>query len=330
MNSLSEVPAKRSWFPWAVVLCVVLAMGVGVWYITRSEHAPKFRFHMPDGCVFRETVDLSRYSSLVGGVTTGPRRLAYHLHLRLEYRVRKTRDGYVITSRPLSVKSTQNGKAEPIYAAMSSASLTYRLDKDGKLLNLAVDPGFGDQLRSAVAKTGRIHYSPEMERSLRQSVIQQGTETWNRRVTWLIGRRARTGETWRNSENVRLFSVEGVEMQVLSQVVGNEVWHGRPCVRIAYAWEPDMEQLRRAAVSSHYYGVGSGSKVERLEIISEGQIVVEPDGLRPHSANSRGEYHFRCKTRYGRDGFDSEWQSRCTFSYPQTGPAHRRKSPGGK
>ncbi len=147
-----------------------------------------FRFAPPEGTVVTQKTVITRERIVEGGARQTTRSESEQT---VSYR--KVEDAYVLTFKPLSMKTQRDGKeiADPISGLLKDVTVTYRVSADGQIQGIEGYAGLLERTESRLP--------PEVVAALRpylneQALINKDIAEWNGRIGDFVGGTVEIGQ----------------------------------------------------------------------------------------------------------------------------------------
>lgn len=300
----------------AVVVVTLLAMCGGLWYLARARNSTRYRFHfhLTDGCVYSGTEQWSGNQRFPGSTH------AYSARIRTEYRVSREDGDYIIAARPTYVKALVDGRDRPTYTTMLRSPYTYRIDRGGRVTGLTLPPEFDQKITAALAKTYRGSVYPGMQQVYRECYEQTSRTGWLDTVGVYLGRSVRIGDTWTATAHIDFPDGTSVGVPVQYRAAECVRREGRDCLRIHYAFRSDPACVAKAYAAQRPAGA---SRLVCRSYSLEGEMVVDPDGIRIISDTSTDKLVGSMTSPWAKESCSTAMRDTLRFAYPPQPRAKR-------
>lgn len=202
-----------------------------------SPQEVTFTFAPPDDTHFVQVVETSRELRSPGGTPRIDRTTA-----RAKVRFRRTADGFTITTTPISMKMTRDGKpvSDPALEILDDTVVTYFVAPEGTLLRVE---GYEDAARRV-----RERYPPEVagavERLLNpETLVARARAEWEGRIGDFAGRRFAFDRPWDSAATFKLPGGQSLEYFIRTSVVGRAPCPSDSCVEVRFRYDSDPRAL---------------------------------------------------------------------------------------
>ena len=241
-----------------------------------SAEEVSFRFAPPDG--FTETVVMRRGRTVTRGETVQED----VSETSFRWTAHKSESGYRVERHILSNSLKRDGHtvASPMIDAMSGVKLTYSIDTDGKVTEIAGYDGILENLKSKFPPQLMQSFGPLFNAgSLRNSDVAE----WRDRVERFAGRTVLIGEAWTAKENVPLSGGGSLVVHSATLFAGWTECPGGPCLRIRFFFDSDAAKLAERVNQVAEGALGPAaeySDASKGSLSGEGERLVNPRTLR--------------------------------------------------
>lgn len=257
------------------VTCALLIAGSAVVIAGSAVAAPKgsvtFTFSPPDGTTYVQVVETMRKLEMPGG-----REQVDRTRAKAKVAIRRTKDGFTITTTPLAMTMTRDGKAvsDPALEILDDTVVTCFVSPEGRLLRVE---GYEDAARRV-----RESYPPEVasavERLLSPATLNARVRAeWEGRISDFAGRTLAFGKPWDSAASFAVPAGQTLEYFLRTEVVGPARCPSNACVEVRFRYDSDPSALGelRARVPD---GEGSGEEVRAklASLTGAGVRVIDP------------------------------------------------------
>ncbi len=241
-----------------------------------SAEEVTFRFAPPDG--FTETVVMRRGRTVTRGETVQED----VSETSFRWTAHKSESGYRVARHILSNSLKRDGHtiASPMIDAMSGVELTYSIDAEGKVIEIAGYDGILENLKSKFPPQLMQSFGPLFNaESLRKSDMAE----WRDRVEQFASRTVRIGEAWTAKENVPLAGGGSLVAHSATLFAGWTECPGGPCLRVRFFFDSDAAKLAERVnqvAEGALEPAAASSDSSKASLSGEGERLVNPRTLR--------------------------------------------------
>jgi hypothetical protein len=201
--------------------------------------------------------------------------------------VRRTESGYLVSATPMSAEMTRDGRPieNPIANALQQIEMSYRLDEEGRLVEITGVEEAVDRIMSSLPEEARQAVSGLINAEM---LIARETTEWNGRIGDFIGATVTTGDTWSWEAPFTLPNGEEIPFHTVIAFEKILPCGSCSCLEVVTSYSSDataMANLASETVSKIVESAGEGTEVANASGTIEGvsRRVIDPNTMRIHS-----------------------------------------------
>ena len=266
----------RSKSPSRVVLIFLFV--VGCWGIVGSAMAQEvhFRFDPPDD--FPAYVSTYKNTQISEMGALGKRTRVSEVKTKVT--IDKTPGGYSVTSMPMSVTMTQDGKLveDPILSFLQNITVTYELDADGKLIKIRGFEGTIEKLKASLP----AGLPPTVAALLSEETFINGaTQEWDARTGSYVGMAAEIGDVWAGVEETPTAMGGTMAFYSVTKLAEQVKFDDVDCVRLEFSFNSDAEELKNFMGDmwedlAEMADMEAAPSVSNTQIAGKGERIIDP------------------------------------------------------
>jgi hypothetical protein len=238
-----------------------------------------FTFAPPDGMHYVQTVDTLRELATPDGQQQADRSEA-----RAKVSIRKTADGYVVTTVPIAMTMSRDGKSvkDPSLEILDDTVVKLFVSPRGKPVRVE---GYED-----VARRVREAYPPEIAaavgRLLTPETLAARTRAeWEGRISDFAGRTVAIGDSWDSAATFTFPNGQRLEYFMRTTVSGRAPCPSSSCVEVRFRYDSDPKAIGELAARIPDGADGRGEEVRAklAALTGAGIRVVDPSTMTVYS-----------------------------------------------
>ncbi len=220
-------------------MCGALALALLVAAATSARAAESFTFRYapPPDTRWILVLDHSQLLELAGRA-----RQSSEIESRTRFAVTPDEDGYRVTSKPLSVRMTRDGRTveDPVLQALRDVVTVHRLDSAGRLVAVEGYEGLAERLRARFPEQVTQALAGALDE---QALAAQERAEWEGRIGGLLGRTVSLGEVLRGKTRLRVAGRE-ISCDVETRITERVACGASQCLRVKSVYRDQApEQL---------------------------------------------------------------------------------------
>ena len=211
------------------------------WGIVVSATAQEihFRFNPPDDFPAYVSTYKNTQISVMGAL--GKRTRVSEVKTKVT--IDKTPEGYSVTSMPISVTMTQDGKLveDPILSFLQNITVTYELDADGQLIKIRGFEGTIEKLKASLP----AGLPPTVAALLSEETFINGaSQEWDARIGSYVGMDGEIGDVWAGVEETPTPMGGTMAFYSVTRLAEQVKFDDVDCVRLEFSFNTDAEELK--------------------------------------------------------------------------------------
>lgn len=276
---------REVWIP-----CALLIAG-------SAAAAPKdsvtFTFSPPDGTTYVQVVETMRKLEMPGG-----REQVDRTRAKARVAIHRTKDGFTITTTPLAMTMTRDGKAvtDPALEILDDTVVTCFVSPEGRLLRVE---GY-----EHAARRVRETYPPEVasavERLLSPATLNARVRAeWEGRISDFAGRTVAFGKHWDSAASFVVPGGQTLEYFLRTEVVGPAPCPSNACVEVRFRYDSDPSALGELRARVPDAGAGEEVRAKLASLTGAGVRVIDPRTMLVYSERIARAMRLRADTPEG-------------------------------
>jgi hypothetical protein len=254
------------------LLALVLSADAGAAEKTGKGEKVTFTFAPPDGLHYVQTVDTLRELATRDG-----KQQADRSESKAKVSIRKTPQGFVVTTVPISMTMSRDGEAvqDPSLEILDDTVVKLLVSPQGKLIRVE---GYEE-----VARRVREAYPPEIATAVGrlltpETLAARARAEWEGRISDFVGRTVAIGDSWDSAASFTFPSGQRLEYFMRTTLSGRAPCPSNTCVEIRFRYDSDPKATGELSARVPD-GTDGGSEEVRAKLASltgAGIRVVDP------------------------------------------------------
>jgi hypothetical protein len=238
-----------------------------------------FRFAPPDGMHYLQTVDTLRELATRDG-----QKQADRSETKAKVSIKKTSQGYVLTTVPTSMTMSRDGKTvkDPSLEILDDTVVKLFVSPQGRLVRVE---GYED-----VARRVRESYPPEVAVAVGRlltpdTLAARARAEWEGRISDFVGRTVAIGESWDSAATFTFPSGQRLEYFMRTTLSGRAPCPSNSCVEVRFRYDSDPKALGElsARVPDGEGGRGEEVRAKLASLTGAGVRVIDPSTMTVYS-----------------------------------------------